>query len=171
MDGATVCISVGTFILFVIVIGINVVWVYVGTEYKHEPCQLGVKPLSLSNWLIIHGWVHITVYSVSALLAVLGSIFEAAAFLVLPMLLIILNALFDLAWFVVGIVILVNAGYCHTVADHLWNTLLAAVIFAGLGVISTHQANDKNKNWNSDFFDQPTSSLLYFMHPVNPITK
>lgn len=134
------------FILFAILIGLNSAWIYVGTEYQHEPCQLEVKPVSLSKWLIVHGGIHIAVYSVSAFLAVICYLLEAMAFMAIPLGLIMVNGLFDLAWFIVGIVILVNAEDCHHVADHLWNTLLVAVILAGLGVFSTQQASNKNNN-------------------------
>lgn len=142
MAEITVCLSVVTFNLFAILVAVNAFWIYVGTLYQHEPCQLEVKPLSLSNWLIVHGAIHIAVYWVSVLLAALCWICEAAGFLVVPIFLMMLTALFDLAWFIVGIVILVHARDCQHVGSHLWNTLLAAVILAGLAVITTHQASN-----------------------------
>jgi len=91
--------------------------------------------LSLKSWLLTIGIDNIVVTTLGATSMLMFFICEVEVMMIVYMFITILNLLFELAWFIIGIVILARSnGSCISDATPIGTMTLIMIILQGLGL-------------------------------------
>jgi len=145
---------IGCSVVCLLIFGLtpSIVWLTIGTRYKHDPCNDFAKTPDLATWLIVAGAAGVgnvffmfvlyggTMCIASDSCKVLGGTGICVSIYYL-----VLSSMFFLGWAILGAVRLSDDEVCEHSNSTLYNTALAAVIITLVnGFVTSCQAGSSS---------------------------